>query len=171
MSETRELNRVQALNEALDLYLEREEGAVVLGEDVGHFGGVFRVTAGLQEKYGAERVFDTPLAEAGIERVETDLAEHIIQLADEPPSHIVVPAMHKTREEVAELFTAHHADPHEQDDVAELVESARRELRPKYVSADIGISGANFLIADTGSRLKGPAAEFLMPGVAPPTAR
>ena len=108
---------------------------------------VTRVKSMLGEEIGIGEA----LADAGIERVETDLAEHIIQLADEPPSHIVVPAMHKTREEVAELFTTHHADPHEKDDVAELVESARRELRPKYVSADIGISGANFLIADTGS--------------------
>jgi L-lactate dehydrogenase complex protein LldF len=100
---------------------------------------------------GEEIGLSEALADAGIERVETDLAEHIIQLANEPPSHIVVPAMHKTREEVAELFTQHHANPPKTNDVAELVESARRELRPKYVAADIGISGANFLIADTGS--------------------
>jgi len=108
---------------------------------------VTRVKSMLGEEIGISEA----LADAGIERVETDLAEHIIQLANEPPSHIVVPSMHKTREEVAELFTKHHADPHKSDDVAELVESARRELRPKYVGADIGISGANFLIADTGS--------------------
>lgn len=66
MSETSTLNMIQALGNALDLYLERDETAVVLGEDIGHFGGVFRVTAGLQEKYGSDRVFDTPLAEAGI---------------------------------------------------------------------------------------------------------
>ena len=66
MAETKQQNLIQALNDALDLYLEREKSAVVLGEDVGLFGGVFRVTSGLQEKYGSERVFDTPLAEAGI---------------------------------------------------------------------------------------------------------
>ncbi len=66
MAETKQLNLIQALNDALDLYLEREKSAVVLGEDVGLFGGVFRVTSGLQEKHGSERVFDTPLAEAGI---------------------------------------------------------------------------------------------------------
>ena len=60
------MNMLQALNQALDLYMERDERAVILGEDVGRFGGVFRVTQGLQEKYGEERVFDTPLAEAGI---------------------------------------------------------------------------------------------------------
>ena len=66
MADTVQLNLIQALNQALDLYLEREKSAVILGEDVGLFGGVFRVTSGLQEKHGSERVFDTPLAEAGI---------------------------------------------------------------------------------------------------------
>ena len=60
------MNMLEALGDALDLYLAREPSSVILGEDVGHFGGVFRVTAGLQEKYGEDRVIDTPLAEAGI---------------------------------------------------------------------------------------------------------
>ena len=91
------------------------------------------------------------LADAGIERIETDLAEHIIQLAGEKPSHIVWPAMHRTREQVAELFKAGHHPPPEADDPATMVQSARRELRAKFMDADIGISGANFLIADTGA--------------------
>jgi 2-oxoisovalerate dehydrogenase E1 component beta subunit len=66
VAESKQMNMIQALNDALDLYMDREEAAVILGEDVGLFGGVFRVTQGLQEKYGSERVFDTPLAEAGI---------------------------------------------------------------------------------------------------------
>ena len=66
MSEPVQMNMIQALNDALALHLQREENAVILGEDVGLFGGVFRVTEGLQQKYGVERVFDTPLAEAGI---------------------------------------------------------------------------------------------------------
>jgi 2-oxoisovalerate dehydrogenase E1 component beta subunit len=66
MAEIQQLNMIQALNNALDQYMEREDLAVILGEDVGLFGGVFRVTSGLQAKYGTERVFDTPLAEAGI---------------------------------------------------------------------------------------------------------
>ncbi len=66
MAETGTLNMIQALGDALDQYMERDQDAVILGEDVGQFGGVFRVTAGLQEKYGSDRVFDTPLAEAGI---------------------------------------------------------------------------------------------------------
>src|SRR5687768_12684066 len=93
------------------------------------------------------------LAEAGIERVETDLAEHIIQLAGDPPSHIVWPAMHRTREQVSVLFKVQHREPPQgrEGDVAALVESARRELREKFLSAEVGISGANFLIADTGA--------------------
>ncbi|KQN37051.1 (Fe-S)-binding protein [Sphingomonas sp. Leaf407] len=91
------------------------------------------------------------LAEAGIERIETDLAEHIIQLAGERPSHIVWPAMHKTREQVSELFRAKHADPHVEESIAAMAESARRHLRVGMLGADVGISGANFLIADTGS--------------------
>jgi len=91
------------------------------------------------------------LADAGIERVETDLAEHIIQLAGDPPSHIVWPALHKTREQVAELFRAHHTDPGAMETVEQMVASARRVLREKFMAADVGISGANFLVADTGA--------------------
>ena len=66
MPELRQANMIQALNDALDTWMGREETAVLLGEDVGAFGGVFRVTEGLQARYGAERVVDAPLAEAGI---------------------------------------------------------------------------------------------------------
>lgn len=100
---------------------------------------------------GEEIGLPDALAAAGIERIETDLAEHIIQLADERPSHIVIPALHKTQEEVADLFTERHARPRQSEAVEALVESARHELRPRYVAADVGISGANFLIAETGS--------------------
>jgi len=91
------------------------------------------------------------MSAAGIERIETDLAEHIVQLAGETPSHIVWPAMHKTREEVATLFQDKHQQAPEDDDIATLVASARRELRAGFLSADVGISGANFLVADTGA--------------------
>ena len=91
------------------------------------------------------------LEDAGIERVETDLAEHIIQLAHERPSHIIWPAMHRTREDVAELFFKDHQPPPDADDPASMVASARRVLREKFMAADVGISGANFLVADTGA--------------------
>lgn len=91
------------------------------------------------------------LEEAGIGRVETDLAEHIIQLADERPSHIIWPAMHKTSEQVSALFKAKHRTPHQEETIAAMAQSARRELRGPMLGADVGISGANFLIADTGA--------------------
>lgn len=91
------------------------------------------------------------LEAAGIERVETDLAEHVIQLAGDPPSHIVWPAMHRTREQIATLFSQQHEEPPPADDAASLVQSARHALRAKFLGADVGIAGANFLVADTGA--------------------
>src|SRR5208282_4286417 len=61
-----QMNMIQALNGAMDLCLARDPAVVLLGEDVGYFGGVFRVTDGLQRKYGEHRVLDTPIAEGGI---------------------------------------------------------------------------------------------------------
>jgi L-lactate dehydrogenase complex protein LldF len=100
---------------------------------------------------GEEIGLPVALAEAGIERVETDLAEHIIQLAGETPSHIIWPAMHRTKEQISALFKEKHRQPHSSEDVPAMVESARRELREKFLTAEVGISGANFLIADTGA--------------------
>lgn len=90
------------------------------------------------------------LAKHDIESVETDLGEYIQQLDGEPPYHIVTPAMHKSKEDVAKLF-------HEKLGVppglspSELTQIARRNLREKYITADIGLTGGNFLIADTGA--------------------
>jgi len=64
--ETREMNMIEAINSALDIMLDRDDDVVLMGEDIGYFGGVFRCTAGLQEKYGKTRVFDTPISECGI---------------------------------------------------------------------------------------------------------
>jgi L-lactate dehydrogenase complex protein LldF len=110
-----------------------------------------RSVARSKSMLGEEIGLPHALAEAGIERVETDLAEHIIQLADERPSHIIWPAMHKTREQVSLLFKARHRTPHQEETIAAMAESARRELRTQMLGADVGISGANFLIADTGA--------------------
>ena len=112
--------------------------------------GARRVTR-VKSMLGEEIGLPHALAEAGIERVETDLAVHIIQLAGETPSHIIWPAMHRTREQVAVLFQASHHPPPAAEDPASMVQSARRELRAKFLSADVGISGANFLVADTGA--------------------
>ena len=86
----------------------------------------------------------------GIEVIETDLGEYIIQLAGEVPSHIIVPAIHKTKRQVAELFTAKLGiEP--TDDVAKLTSTARTVLRDRFAAADLGISGVNFGIAETGT--------------------
>lgn len=91
------------------------------------------------------------LEAAGLEVLETDLGEYIVQLAEERPSHIVAPALHKTKEQVAELFTRHHHLPREDDEGATLVREAREVLRKQYFESDVGITGANFLIAETGT--------------------
>jgi L-lactate dehydrogenase complex protein LldF len=91
------------------------------------------------------------LAEAGLRRVETDLAEHIIQLAGETPSHIIWPAAHRTREDVAKLFDQYHHEKPAGHDVESMVSSARKELRADFFAAQVGISGANFLVAETGA--------------------
>jgi L-lactate dehydrogenase complex protein LldF len=90
------------------------------------------------------------LEAAGMQVVETDLGEYIIQLADEPPSHIIAPAIHKTRGQIAELFTAELGMP-PTDDIAKLTSTARTTLRDRFATADLGISGVNFAIAETGT--------------------
>lgn len=90
------------------------------------------------------------LEKMGIESVETDLGEYIQQLDGEPPYHIVTPAMHKSKEDVARLFADKlGTDPKSTPE--QLTLTARRILREKYVQAEVGVTGANFLIADTGS--------------------
>ncbi|GAA0532695.1 LutB/LldF family L-lactate oxidation iron-sulfur protein [Chitinophaga japonensis] len=90
------------------------------------------------------------LAKQGIECVETDLGEYIQQLDGEPPYHIVTPAMHKSKEDVAQLFEAKLGTPPGLTP-EQLTLVARENLRQKYLQAEIGITGANFIIADTGS--------------------
>jgi L-lactate dehydrogenase complex protein LldF len=108
---------------------------------------VTRVKSMLGEEIGLPHALDA----AGIERVETDLAEHIVQLGGDTPSHIVWPAMHRTREQVSAMFKRLHRAPHTEETIEAMVDSARRELRDKFLSADVSISGTNFLIADTGA--------------------
>ena len=90
------------------------------------------------------------LEAAGIETVETDLGEFIIQLDHDAPSHIVAPMIHKDRAAVGRAFARELGVPYT-DDPARLTQIAREHLRQKYRVADLGISGANFLVAETGS--------------------
>ncbi|MBL8518584.1 MAG: iron-sulfur cluster-binding protein [Betaproteobacteria bacterium] len=92
------------------------------------------------------------LEAAGIQPIETDLGEYILQLAGEPPSHIVAPAVHKSKEQVADLFVAAHGKPR-LTDIPAMTREARDALRDHFLTADMGISGANFIIAETGTTL------------------
>lgn len=93
------------------------------------------------------------LEAAGVTVVETDLGEWIIQLARELPSHMVIPAIHKNRRQVAQLFETAIGESAPPDDIAGLVRLARRVLRGAFLRADAGLVGANALVAETGSIL------------------
>jgi iron-sulfur cluster protein len=90
------------------------------------------------------------LEKNGVTVQETDLGEWIIQLAGQKPSHMVLPAIHMTKEEVSDLFSK-EVDERLSNDIPKLVEVARREMRPKFLTADMGITGANIAVAETGS--------------------
>ena len=123
-----------------------------------------RIVLDLINEQGASRVvksksmateeihLNAALEKAGVNPVETDLGEWIIQLAGETPSHIVVPAIHKTKGQIADLFTE-KVGIEKTDDVAVLTRTARRVLRQKFAGAEIGISGVNFGVAETGTIL------------------
>ncbi|WP_340105466.1 LutB/LldF family L-lactate oxidation iron-sulfur protein [Rhodohalobacter sp. 8-1] len=91
------------------------------------------------------------LAKEGIQALETDLAELIVQLAEDEPSHILVPAIHKNRAEIRELFREKLGQKELSDRPEDLAEAARAYLRKKFLNAKVGISGANFGVAETGT--------------------
>jgi L-lactate dehydrogenase complex protein LldF len=100
----------------------------------------------------AEEIFlNHHLEAAGIRVVETDLGEWVIQLAHETPSHMVMPAIHKSRQQIADLFEQEVRRPVDHDDVKAMVTLARGELRRAFLQADAGLIGANALVAETGS--------------------
>jgi L-lactate dehydrogenase complex protein LldF len=90
------------------------------------------------------------LIDRGMHVVETDLGEYIVQLAGEPPSHILGPALHKTRQQIGRLFQEKLGIPYT-DVPEELITTAKNILRNEFLSADAGITGANFAVAETGS--------------------
>lgn len=105
---------------------------------------------------GEEVGVNDALEAAGLEPIETDLGEYIIQLAKEPPSHIIAPAVHKTKEQISDLFHEHHEQygfTTRLTEVPDLVNEARQVLRSKFINADVGITGANFLIAESGTNV------------------
>ncbi|MCR9175026.1 MAG: LutB/LldF family L-lactate oxidation iron-sulfur protein [Alphaproteobacteria bacterium] len=154
----------------LDFYLERFEEKVVENGGVVHWcrtpeearktildiaktRNAQTVTKG-KSMVAEEIGLNDYLEENGIEPVETDLGEYIIQLRHEPPSHIIAPAIHVTREQIAEDFRKHHTDldPERRlETPQDFTDEARAKLRDRYFAADVGVTGANFLIAETGS--------------------
>ncbi len=100
----------------------------------------------------SEEIFlNHALEAAGVTAIETDLGEWIIQLAHETPSHMVMPAIHKSRQQVGGLFEAHVGRPVSREDIAEMAGVARQELRRVFAEAQVGMTGANALIAETGT--------------------
>jgi L-lactate dehydrogenase complex protein LldF len=112
---------------------------------------VIKVKSMVSEEIG----LNAALAKDGITAVETDLAELIIQLGHDRPSHIVVPAIHKNRAEIREIFLREMPDAPSRlsDDPRGLAEASRRHLRRKFFEAKVAVSGANFAVAETGSLL------------------
>ena len=91
------------------------------------------------------------MAEHGIECLETDMGEYIVQLGGERPSHIIMPAIHKTRQQIGALFADELRDTPYTDDVDTLIGIGRRVLRSEFRDAAIGVSGVNFMVAETGT--------------------
>ncbi|MEE9333498.1 MAG: LutB/LldF family L-lactate oxidation iron-sulfur protein [Granulosicoccaceae bacterium] len=136
-------------------WAEDAAGAAQVIVDICKQANAKTVTKG-KSMVSEEADLNNALAAHGIEAIETDLGEYIIQLAKEPPSHIIAPAIHKTKEQVSDLFHEHHQRYGFTDkliDRTELVAEARQVLRDKFIAADVGITGANFLIAETGQHV------------------
>lgn len=153
----------------LDTYLEQAERSLVAAGVTVHWATdadhANRIVHALVKETGeteivkiksmvtAEIGLNEFLAQRGITAVETDLAELIVQLADDLPSHIVVPAIHRNRREIREIFAKHlpGAPDTLTDEPGELARQARRHLRERFLRAKVAVSGANFVVAETGT--------------------
>ena len=131
-------------------WAESAEAANRIVLDILRAHGAKRVIKG-KSMVSEEMHLNAHLAAHGIEAVESDLGEYIIQLAGEAPSHIVMPCIHKNKAEIAQLFAERLAGLGYTEDVDALTAAARRVLRRQFAAADAGLSGANFLVAETGS--------------------
>lgn len=156
-----------AVLESLDLWLEKFEanatarGATVLWakdgaeicRHVAEIGQRHKVNKAVKSKsmLSEEAGLNQALEDAGIRPVETDLGEYILQINDnEPPSHIIAPVVHKSLDEVADLFQATHKTSRKTE-IQALTREAREVLREHFLTAEMGISGGNFIVAETGS--------------------
>jgi len=155
-----------ALSRLPELYEQLKQRAEALGAQV-HLAAdaeqARRIISDIAERAGARRIIKSKsmtseeihlnahLEGQGLEVTETDLGEWIIQLRKEGPSHMVAPAIHLSRTQVAELFSQVTGQEQDPEDIAALVEVARQRLRQVMLSADMGISGANFAIAESAT--------------------
>ncbi len=132
------------------LYAETQQEAARLIVEIATTHGVRKVTKSksmVSEEIALNRAFEA----AGVQPVETDLGEYILQINDnEAPSHIIAPVIHKDKEEISDLFARAHATERKTE-ITQLTREAREVLRGHFLSADMGVTGANFLIAETGS--------------------
>src|SRR5580692_10671171 len=152
--------------ENLDFYLEEFEANCTRAGGVVHWARdaeeARRIVVELVKASGSDEVIkiksmtteeiqlNSALEAAGIHPFETDLAELIIQLGQDKPSHIVVPALHKNRQQIREIFREHMHLPELGEQPQDLADAARSFLREKFLRVKTGVSGANFLIAETG---------------------
>lgn len=153
--------------ENLDVWLAKfEESATKRGATVlfaESTADAARLVGEIAQKHGVKKVIKSKsmvteemrlnqvLGEMGVQSIETDLGEYILQINDaEPPSHIIAPVIHKDKDEIADLFAKVHNKPR-LTDIPEMTREAREVLRPEFLSADMGVTGGNFIIAETGS--------------------
>jgi iron-sulfur cluster protein len=145
-----QFERAATARGATVLFAQTHEEAAQLIVDIARRHDVRKATKSksmVSEEVGLNKA----LAAAGVQPVETDLGEYILQINDnEPPSHIIAPVMHKDKEEISDLFARVHAAPRKTE-ITELAREARAVLRRHFLSSDMGVTGANFLIAETGS--------------------
>ncbi|MCC2096754.1 MAG: lactate utilization protein, partial [Hyphomicrobiales bacterium] len=156
----------------LDVYLKEYERKVTAAGGHVHFARTSeeacRIVTEIAKRRGAKSVtkgksmvseeigLNGALERAGMEVIETDLGEYIIQLRGETPSHIIMPAVHLNQEDVEQEFRKSHKHldaGRNLDDAETLLAEARGILRQKFLNADIGITGANFLVAETGTSI------------------
>ena len=156
----------------LDLYIEAYERKLTASGGVLHFARNAAEAVGIIVKLCKDRDaravtkgksmiseevgLNAALERAGIEAIETDLGEYIIQLRHEAPSHIIAPAIHVTRDDIEGDFRKHHLHLARDRDLSApelLLAEARGILRDKFLAADVGVTGANFLVAETGTSI------------------
>jgi L-lactate dehydrogenase complex protein LldF len=132
------------------LYAETPQQAARLVADIAEHHGV-RTAIKSKSMVSEEMALNAVLEQRGVKVRETDLGEYILQINNnEPPSHIIAPVVHKDKAEVADLFHRNHGTPLKTD-IQELTREAREVLRPQFLAADMGITGGNFVVAETGS--------------------